>query len=96
MGLGQSIALGGFIAQSESADKSGLVGLSQIPILGALFGTHTRRYEDSEAIMFIVPSVVEPISLSKRNRIREALQVYENFSGGVDETDVLEQPKLLP
>lgn len=95
LSLGESIVLGGFIAKSETRDQGGLAGLSQIPIVGALFGTNRSRAEGSEALMFIVPSVIEPVPLTKRNRIQEALQIYQEFSGGTDETDVLEQPRLI-
>ncbi len=92
--LGQSIVLGGLIARTESRTRAGLPGLSQIPVLGALFGVHSRRYEETEALVFIVPSVVDGVSLAQRNRIEEAIRVYEEFRGGVDETEILEQPRI--
>ena len=44
--------------------------------------------------MFVVPSVVEPVSLAQRNRIEEAVRVYESFTGGVDNHDLVEQPRF--
>ena len=92
--LGQAIVLGGVIARAEARTRAGLPGLSQIPILGALFGTHSRRFEESEALMFIVPSVVEAVPLQQRNRIQEAIRAYEEYRGGVDEVELLEQPRV--
>ncbi|MDH5492195.1 MAG: type II and III secretion system protein [Myxococcales bacterium] len=92
--LGQSIVLAGLIGRSERRSRTGLPGLSQIPILGALFGVHQRQYEENEALLFIVPSVVDPIPLSARNRIQEAIRLYDEFNGGVDEIEVLEQPRF--
>lgn len=92
--LGQSIVLAGFVSRSEQRARTGLPGLSQIPVLGALFGTHSRRYEESEGLMFIVPSVVDAVPLTQRNRIEEAMRIYEDFSGGVDEVEVLDQPRV--
>ena len=90
--LGQSIVLGGFISANSTRDRSGLPGLSQIPILGALFGIHSGSREESEALMFIVPSVVDAVPIEDRNRIQEALRIYDRFSGGVQDTDLFEQP----
>jgi hypothetical protein len=44
--------------------------------------------------MFVVPSVVEPVSMSQRNRVEEALRVYETFQGGVRNYDLSDQPRI--
>ena len=44
--------------------------------------------------MLVVPSVVEPVSLSQRDRVEEALRVYESFHGGVDAHQLLDQPRV--
>jgi len=92
--MGEAVVLGGFLSRSEAKSRTGIPGLSQIPILGALFGTHASRSDESEGLMFIVPSVVDAVPLRKRNRIQEALRVYEDFSGGIDDVDLLEQPRI--
>jgi pilus assembly protein CpaC len=92
--LGQSIVLAGFVARSENRARSGLPGLSQIPVLGALFGSHSRRFEESEGLMFVVPSVADAVPLRRRNRIEEAMRSYDDFSGGVDEVDLNDQPTV--
>ncbi|MEZ4252201.1 MAG: type II and III secretion system protein [Polyangiales bacterium] len=92
--LGQSLVLGGAIARSEARSRAGLPGLSQIPILGALFGTHARRFEESESLLFVIPTVVEAVPLTQRNRIQEAIRFYEDFDGGVDEVELHEQPRI--
>lgn len=92
--LGQSIVLAGFVARSENRARAGLPGLSQIPVLGALFGSHSRRFEESEGLMFVVPSVADAVPLRRRNRIEEAMRFYDDFSGGVDEVDLNDQPTV--
>lgn len=92
--LGEAVVLGGIIARAESRTRTGLPGLSQIPILGALFGSHSRRFEESEALVFIVPTVVDAVPLTQRNRIEEAIRFYEDYSGGVDEVELHEQPRI--
>ena len=92
--LGQSVSLAGIRARTERRKKRGIPGLALIPFIGALFGTHSRETEDNESYMLVVPSVVEPISLSQRDRVEEALRVYESFHGGVDAHQLLDQPRV--
>ncbi len=79
MELGQSIVLGGLVSRSATETQGGLPGLSQIPILGVLFGTNVRREEHVENFLFVVPTVVQSVPRSQADRITEALHVYENF-----------------
>jgi pilus assembly protein CpaC len=92
--LGQSVSLAGIRARTERRRKNGIPGLALIPFIGALFGTLSRETEDNESYMLVVPSVVEPISLSQRNRVEEALRVYESFHGGVDGHQPMDQPRV--
>ncbi len=82
--LGQSLMLAGLVAHSQSRSHSGLPGLSQIPILGALFGTHTEVASDTEDVVFIVPSVLDAVSQDSRTRIKEALDAYDEYTGDFD------------
>jgi pilus assembly protein CpaC len=83
--LGQSLVLAGLTSTSEAESTTGLPGLSQIPILGALFGVHQSRREHTENLVFIVPSVVDAVSLDARERIRDALKAFSSFDGDGDE-----------
>jgi len=92
--LGQSIALAGIRARTERRSKNGIPGLAVVPFIGALFGTHARETEDNESYMLVVPSVVEPVSLSQRDRVEEALRVYESFHGGVDTHELMDESRV--
>jgi pilus assembly protein CpaC len=92
--LGQSVSLAGIRARTERRKKDGIPGLAMVPIIGALFGTHGREFNDDESYMLVVPSVVEPVSMSQRDRVEEALRVYESFQGQVASYDLLDQPRL--
>ncbi len=92
--LGQSVSLAGIRARTERRRKDGIPGLALVPFIGALFGTHSRETEDNESYMLVVPSVVEPVSLSQRDRVEEALRVYESFQGGVDDQHLMDQPRV--
>ena len=92
--LGQSVSLAGIRARTERRGKRGIPGLALIPFVGALFGSHARETEDNESYMLVVPSVVDPVSLSQRDRVEEALRVYENFHGGVDDHELMDEPRV--
>lgn len=83
--LGQSLILGGLNAKSERSSKAGLPLLSQIPILGVLFGTHAHAESDSENVAVIVPSVVDSVPMQDRERLNDALQRYLEYSGDMEE-----------
>ena len=87
--LGQSLALAGLTAASETHGQAGLPGLSQIPILGFLFGSNSEQSSKTENVVFIVPSVIDTVSMQQRSLIDEALADYEN-------TPRLEEARTLP
>lgn len=55
---GESIVLGGQIFESDQKTKSGIPFLSQIPVLGFLFGTQGAQFERTELIVIITPRVI--------------------------------------
>lgn len=79
MELGQSIVLGGLVSRSTHEAQGGLPGLSQIPIVGVLFGTNVRHEENLENFLFIIPTVVQSVPRAQADRITEALHVYEDY-----------------
>jgi len=96
--LGQSLMLAGLVAHSQARNHSGLPVLSQIPILGFLFGTHSEVATDTEDVVFIIPSVLDAVSLDSRARIREALEAYDEYTGELDQLhlrpkDEIPEPK---
>lgn len=90
--LGQSLVVAGLTSRRELRNQAGLPGLSQIPILGGLFGSNRRQNQESENVVFIVPTVVDAVSVEARERVREALEVYETYTGDLDEVDFLHAP----
>ena len=90
--LGQSLVLAGLTAQSQASSQNGLPGLSQIPLLGVLFGSTEERSEHSENLIFIVPSVVDAVSLDARERVREALALFRDYEGGLEERPLRPRP----
>ena len=89
--LGQSLVLGGLTSKSERSSKSGLPLLSQIPLLGILFGTHSHSEGETENVILIVPSVVDAVSMQDRERLNNALKRYAEYSGNLEDG-----PKFIP
>jgi pilus assembly protein CpaC len=88
--MGQAIMLAGVQADSEGSSRTGLPGLSQIPILGVLFGTHGARREQTRNVLFIVPTVVDTVTARSRDAIADAMQVYQDFDGGAEDVLLFE------
>jgi pilus assembly protein CpaC len=81
LGLGQSIVLSGLDAESEKRSKSGLPGLSRIPIFGMLFGVHRSREERVEGLIAITPAVIDNVGRDGKRQLEEALAEFAEFDG---------------
>ncbi|HRY15852.1 MAG TPA: type II and III secretion system protein, partial [Candidatus Competibacteraceae bacterium] len=56
---GQTLVLGGLIRDNRTEGQSGIPGLYNIPVLGALFGTTSEQADRTELIVLITPRVVQ-------------------------------------
>lgn len=88
---GQALVMSGVESRSEQEVQGGLPGLSQIPIVGVLFGTNSRRGEATQSLLFIVPTIVEPVPRQQRDYIREALEAFNRFSGYIHAYELIER-----
>ena len=48
----------GLVSGSDSRETDGTIGLSNIPLIGRLFRTHTKEKDDSEVLILIKPRLV--------------------------------------
>ena len=55
---GETVAIAGLIRDGDSVSRSGVPFLSQIPLLGGLFGQTTKTAHRNELIILITPHVV--------------------------------------
>lgn len=92
--LGQSMVLGGMRGRALTVGSQGLPGLAQIPVVGALFGSQSRRDQENEMVLFIVPTVIEGMSRQSEDRVANALRAYEEFRGNVGEAHLVPQPAM--
>jgi general secretion pathway protein D len=71
---GETQILAGLIQDSDTRSAAGIPGLSQIPIVGRLFGTHTSDREKNEVVLSITPHII-------RTQVRAASDSTEFFYG---------------
>jgi pilus assembly protein CpaC len=82
--LGQSVVLSGIHTFSQTHSVTGIPLLSEIPIIGVLFGGHSDSKSETEGAVFIIPSVVEAPDKSALVSIDEAMKQYERYSGNIE------------
>jgi pilus assembly protein CpaC len=92
--IGQSLILAGLSSKSKRRSKRGLPGLSQIPIIGFLFGTQNQAEEEVENIVIIVPTVVDAVTMQDRKRLSDALSTYKSYKGRIRDVDFVPDAKL--
>jgi pilus assembly protein CpaC len=85
--LGQALVLSGIRTRSQQHNVTGLPLLSEIPVLGVLFGAHNDQKEDVEGAVFIIPSVIETVPKSAVDVIKNALSQFKDYSGDVDQVE---------
>jgi len=78
---GQAIVLGGLIKDNATTGKSGVPLLSEIPVIGALFGATTTSSARTELIVIITPRVVrtDPEIREVGRELRERLRALESL-----------------
>ena len=72
---GDTLVIGGIIADNRSHDRTGIPYLMDIPVFGRFFGTTTEQTRRTELIMLITPNVI-------RNR-EESRATTEEFKNKV-------------
>jgi general secretion pathway protein D len=71
---GETQILAGLIQDSDTRNAAGIPGLSQIPIVGRLFGSHNSDREKSEIVLSITPHII-------RTQVRAASDSTEFWYG---------------
>jgi pilus assembly protein CpaC len=89
--LGQALILAGIKSAVRQHDVAGLPLLSQIPVLGILFGSHSDKNQEVENAMFVIPSVVETVPKSSLELIKTALAQYKDYSGDIDSVNTFDR-----
>jgi general secretion pathway protein D len=81
---GQTISLGGLIRDSRTQGRSGIPVLSQIPVVGGLFGVHDSTVRRTELLVLLTPRVIRnpeearAITDELRDKIRSVVPLKAN------------------
>ncbi|WP_313301484.1 secretin N-terminal domain-containing protein, partial [Diaphorobacter sp.] len=80
---GDAIVLGGLIKDTDQKTKSGVPILSQIPVVGALFGQHGTNNKRTELLVVISPRVVRTdIDIREiSDELRDRMKGLRDFNG---------------
>jgi pilus assembly protein CpaC len=89
--LGQSLILSGIRSESLTHTVSGLPLLSDIPILGVLFGSHAQTDLKTEGAIFVVPSIVETIPAASAELVDIALKKFRDYDGDVTKVNAYDK-----
>ncbi|MFK7989581.1 MAG: pilus assembly protein N-terminal domain-containing protein [Sandaracinaceae bacterium] len=88
---GEAMMMSGVVSRSERETQGGLPGLSQIPIIGVLFGTNQREGAATQNVLFVVPTIVQAVTRQQRDYIEEAFETFSRFSGFIHELELIER-----
>jgi pilus assembly protein CpaC len=89
--LGQSLVLSGIRSHSEIHSKSGLPLLSDIPVLGLLFASHSQSSVETEGAIFVVPSVVHAVPSDAAELVGLALSKFDEYDGDIEDVDAYDK-----
>lgn len=85
--LGQSLVLSGIRSKNQNHSTTGLPGLSRIPLLGVLFGSHTDNNADIEGAVFIIPSIVDATPRRPNDIVESAMKSFEKYDGDIEDAN---------
>jgi pilus assembly protein CpaC len=75
---GQSFAMAGLLQNMESAANSRIPGLGDLPVIGPLFRSVRYRTNETELVILVTASLVEPMSLAQTPPLPGASYVPPN------------------
>ncbi|HEX5056722.1 MAG TPA: pilus assembly protein N-terminal domain-containing protein [Gammaproteobacteria bacterium] len=88
---GQTLILSKLVSNEISKNTTGIIGLSKIPILGALFRSSNFRNAKSELVIFVTPQIIDSDSEVNRESIARAEELKNKFFGAVKkDKDILD------
>ena len=89
LGSGQSFAIAGLLQRNVRQVTSGVSGLGDIPVLGALFRSNRFQRDETELVIIVTPYLVRPVSGPT-----ELVAPTDGFRPAIDIDRVLYQRQL--
>ncbi|MGE8656934.1 MAG: type II and III secretion system protein family protein [Achromobacter sp.] len=74
---GDTLVIGGFLSRERSDEASGLPGLKDIPILGALFSSRRYQLRETELAIFVTPRIVSRSEPAMAERVRRGRELVD-------------------
>ncbi len=85
---GETVLLGGIVFKSNSLIKTGIPGLSKIPLLGYLFKNKKKEDSQSELLVFITPIVVDGSDdLKDQSLLKEKFMLLDKTMNGFEKKE---------
>jgi general secretion pathway protein D len=83
---GEPLALGGIISTTNSVSRDRIPGLGDIPLVGALFGTTTKKTEREEIVLILTPHVLQnvPQAASQSQEFLERMREVKKDMGNMN------------
>ena len=80
---GQTMAIGGLLSSQTSQDVTKVPFLSDIPILGKLFTSTSYSRGETELIILVTPTIVDPAEYLPRTTLEMQQFIKEDSVGGI-------------
>lgn len=90
---GETVALGGLIREDRTLTRSGVPGLSELPVVGALFGARGVSEGRTEVIVLLTPYVIRDPEEARRMTAELRSRVRALRSSLTEEDDLEERPE---
>nr|WP_257216516.1 pilus assembly protein N-terminal domain-containing protein [Allopusillimonas soli] len=74
---GQTLVLAGFLSRETARQRDGLPGLSDLPLLGGLFGSRRRHDTETELAIFVTPVLIEDHDAAMQARVEAGRAVLD-------------------
>jgi general secretion pathway protein D len=99
---GETMVIGGIIAETKSTSRTGVPYLMDVPVLGQLFRGHSNSNRRTELIVLITPYVVRDrnearsVTAQFRERVDDVLQELniEEVDSTAGHTVILQKPVM--
>jgi pilus assembly protein CpaC len=74
---GETLVLSGFLSREQSEDVDRVPGLSELPVLGALFRSRRFQRRETELVVFVTPVVVAPTHPDSAGSVMRAQRLLD-------------------
>jgi type IV pilus assembly protein PilQ len=79
---GETIMIGGLITSSRTKTTDRIPILGSLPVVGYMFSSRNKDYEERELVIFLTPHIIPADSKAQREvRFAESKEVYINLEG---------------